>query len=29
MAKVTFNEAINEVRGALDSPKEGQMKLCG
>ena len=24
MAKVTFNEAINEVRGALDSVKDGQ-----
>ena len=24
MAKVTFNEVINEVRGALDSVKDGQ-----
>ena len=40
MAKVTFTEVINEVRGALDSVKDGQanrarlvckwqMKLCG
>ena len=26
MAQVTFNKAIDEVRGALDSPKEGQIK---
>ena len=26
MAQVTFNKAIDEVRGAIDSPKEGQIK---